>query len=179
MEIMEIISIIAIFLGPTIAIVISAILNQSYLNKQVKTNIFYALMQNRGFPFPPQFYTALNSINVAFYNDREVIHAWQEFRNYIASNPEKDKVILNNEDSNWNKEKEDHFYNLLIKMAKSLKYKFDEKDIKNTSYIPQEVIKNYELNNNINNLVKEMKKVFSTIAISQASEQEGKNKTDD
>ena len=78
-----------------------------------------------------------------------------------------------------NQVKEDHFYNLLIKMAKSLKYKFDKKDIKNTSYILQEVIKNYELNNNINNLVKEMKKVFSTIAISQVSEQEGKNKTDD
>lgn len=36
----------------------------------------------------------------------------------------------------------EHFYNLLKKMAKSLNYNFEEEDIKNTSYIPPEVIKN-------------------------------------
>ncbi len=183
---MEVISIIAIFLGPLIAVVISTILNQIYLKKnsdqQIKISIFYTLMQNREFPFSPQFYVALNSINVAFYNDKEVTHAWKEFRNFIASSPEKDKIIQSDENLKWNNEKKEHFYNLLKKMTKSLNYKFDEDDIKNTSYIPPEVIENYELNNiTVKSLAKQLTK-FIPLAISKftkESEQEGKNKTDD
>ncbi|RZV40196.1 MAG: hypothetical protein EVJ48_01515 [Candidatus Acidulodesulfobacterium acidiphilum] len=174
---MQIISIIAIFLGPLIAVIISIKLNQYYLKKnsdqQIKINIFYTLMQNREFPFSSQFYIALNSINVAFYNNKDVIHAWKEFRNYIASNPEKDKIISNNEDLKWNTEKKEHFYNLLKKMAKDLNYEFNEDDIKNTSYIPPEVIESYKLNNiTINELISKLSEFIGNALMKSNSETE-------
>ena len=183
---MEVISIIAIFLGPLIAVVISIRLNQFYLKKnsdqQIKINIFYTLMQNREFPFSPNIYIALNSINVAFYNDKDVTNAWVAFRNYITSNPEKDTIIPNDEDLKWNDEKKAHFFNLLKKMAKSLNYKFDEDDIKNTCYIPPEVVKNYKLNTTTASTLAEQVLKLVSMFISKYTkeiEQESKNKTGD
>lgn len=181
---MQIISIIAIFLGPLIAVIISIKLSQYYLKKnsdqQIKINIFYTLMQNREFPFSSQLYIALNSINVAFYNNKDVIHAWKEFRNYIASNPEKDKIIFNSEDLKWNNEKNEHFYNLLKKMAKSLNYEFNEDDIKNTSYIPPAAIQSYELNNvTIHELINKLSEFFGSASMKSDSETGHRSKLND
>ena len=137
-------------------------------------------MQNRESPFSSQLYIALNSINVAFYNNKDVINAWKEFRNYVASNPEKDKTTFNNENLRWNIEKNEHFYNLLKKMAKSLNYEFNEDDIKNTSYIPPEIIQKYELDNvTIYKLINTFQDSLKMLQMKSNNETEHRSKLND
>jgi hypothetical protein len=159
-----IISIAAIILGPIFAVVISIKMNQYYLQKnsknQLKYNVFFTLMQTRDITLNTSHIQALNSIDLVFYDDKSVIQKWHEYRNYITSNLEKD---ISAEDKDWLNKKRDFFCILLLEMSKSLRFKFEEADIKNNSYIPESMRREQETMLHIPDILNNMNEAMRII----------------
>ena len=123
----SIISIIAIIMGPILAVQAESWLSRERQKREQRLQVFRILMLTRKIPLSPLRIDALNSIDFYFDRDEEVTKKWRE---YLAKIKEIEQI------SDLADEK---FIDLLEEMAKALGYKkFDKTYIRETVYLPQE-----------------------------------------
>ncbi len=128
MTLTNILMIMAVLLGPVLAIQVTQFLDDRKEKRTRKLTLFKVLMSTRSYRTNWEHVQALNSINLEFNKDdkeeKEVVSAWEAYIDSLGN-----KVI--------SLEKQYEFFlTLLSKMAVILKYDFNETQIKNSSYAP-------------------------------------------
>lgn len=130
----EIISVCAIILGPILAVQIEKYLERRREKKNRRLSVFKTLMATRGSVLSWAHVEALNRIDLEFSNEKKfdkVTNAWKEYFDNLSQKPETTEQI-----AVWSKQNEELLAELLLKMGKSLGFKFDKVLIKRNVYSP-------------------------------------------
>lgn len=134
MEISNVLTITAIFVGPIVAVQLEKFLQRRGELRERKRGIFKTLMTTRGSSLSLAHVEALNRIDLEFSNEDKyinVIGAWKEYFDNLGQ-----KFETNEELKFWMIKNEELLANLLYEMGKSLGYKFDKVLIKRNIYFP-------------------------------------------
>ena len=130
--------IIAVIVGPILAVQIQKFIENRNTIKERKMHIFKTLMATRATTVSPLHVEALNMIDIEFHNDNKIVDAWKllldNFMNF-PKNP-KDPNYQTKLDASAEKSGE-LLSDLLSEMAKALNYDFDKVHLKRGGYIPQ------------------------------------------
>lgn len=125
-------TLIAIFLGPVIAVAMTRILDERSERRKRKFEVFRNLMQTRGIRLDPIHVAALNILEIEFYNEPSVRSAYTDYIAHLSAPmpnvSEQDKFFA---------QRSDLFMGLLHKMGVALKFQFDKRDLERLSYVPQ------------------------------------------
>ena len=125
--------ILAVFLGPIIAVRLTRYLDDKKEVRERKIKIFKTLMATRAYTISWEHVTALNQIDLEFdkanKKEKAVIDAWKEYLDILG--------IESLSPEQWNIKRIDLLVELLFKMAQVLNYDFDKTHIKNSSYSPK------------------------------------------
>jgi hypothetical protein len=135
MDLTSILTIVAIALGPVIAVQVQKFFERTRNNKNRKLQIFKSLMATRGAVLSVIHVEALNRIDLEFSDKKkykEVINAWKEYFDNLGNRVEKDEEI-----AIWSARNEELLANLLYEMGISLGFSFDKVLIKRNVYSPQ------------------------------------------
>ncbi|MDH5773415.1 MAG: hypothetical protein OEZ57_00695, partial [Nitrospirota bacterium] len=122
--------ILAVLIGPIVAVQLTRYLDNRKEVRERKLQVFKTLMATRGYTVSWDHVVALNRIDLEF--DREnkkekaVIEAWKEYLDLLGN-----KDITGEQ---WGVKRIDLLVELLYKMALVLDYDFDKTHIKNSSY---------------------------------------------
>ncbi|WP_075996533.1 DUF6680 family protein [Salaquimonas pukyongi] len=131
---MEYITIIAILLGPIIAVLITRYQDARRANVQRKLDVFRSLMKTRKTALDHEHVGALNLIELEFYKHEKVVQAYRAYIDFRYE-PEPNSGI--DDLDRHNKRGENLLYDLLSEIGRSLGYTFDKDDLKRFSYSPQ------------------------------------------
>lgn len=130
---MEYVTLIAVFVGPIAAVMVSQLIEKKKQLYNGKVWVFKTLMRTRATTLSPSHVEALNMIDVEFYGtakkDKDVVSAWKLYLDNLGDKTTSEEIR--------NSKRSDLFLELLHKMAIALNYDFDKQHIKNTSYLPQ------------------------------------------
>ena len=168
-------TIIAIILGPILAIQVQKIIERITQRRDEKRRLFITLMATRGRPLLLEHVQALNMIDITFTvkgiiasiifwrskKDKAVIDAWSVFRDHLYHFPKEptskvgtgiskeDTSTYNAQMETWISKKDDLLIEILDKMAKPLGYRFDKVLLKRGSYTPRHYddLEAYQLKN--------------------------------
>lgn len=126
-------TILAIFLGPIVAVQLTRYLDEKREIRNRKLNIFKTLMATRAYTVSWNHVEALNRIDLEFSkqkpNERKVLDAWKAYLDLLG-----DKALPPDQ---WTVKRVDLLVDLLQSMALVLKYDFDKTQIKNSAYAPK------------------------------------------
>jgi hypothetical protein len=132
LKISDWIMILAVLLGPIIAVQLTRYLDNKKELTQRKLDLFRTPMSTRAYNISWDHVSALNRIDVEFNNkvakEKEVLNSWKSYLDLLN-----DKNLT---PENWNSKRIDLFVDLLHKMALVLNYDFDKTHIKNSAYSP-------------------------------------------
>ena len=125
-------TILAIVLGPIIAVRLTRYLDERKEKRERKFNIFRTLMATRSQNLSWSHVEALNLIEVEFGStkktEKAVIDAWKEYHDLLNRPANSDR---------WGDTRIALLSELLFAMARYFDYSFNKTDIKNFSYSPQ------------------------------------------
>lgn len=132
MTIADWLMILAVLLGPIIAVQLTRFLDDKKEKRERKLQIFKTLMATRAYATSWDHVVALNRIDLEFNKDdkveKAVLDAWKQYLDLLS-----DKSI---QPEQWGIRRTDLLVELLYKMALVLDYDFDKTHIKNSSYAP-------------------------------------------
>ena len=124
--------ILAVLLGPIIAVQLTRYLDNKKEERTRKLEVFKTLMATRAYTISWDHVVALNRIDLEFDKDnmkeKAVIEAWKAYLDLLG-----DKEMPPEQ---WAVKRIDLLVELLHKMAQVLDYDFDKTHIKNSSYSP-------------------------------------------
>lgn len=129
--VLEVLTLIAIVLGPVVAVQVSQYLERNRQKRASREQVFKTLMRTRASRLSPARIEALNMIDVEFHGggkqDKAVVDAWKLYMNSLqacsaSSGPD---------------QRNDLYLDLLCKMGCSLGYRMDKAHIGSTCYLPQ------------------------------------------
>jgi hypothetical protein len=131
-----VISIVAILVGPIAAVWVTRRMDQHRVERDRRMDVFRSLMRTRRLRLSPDHVSALNLVEIEFYNEADVKAAWKDYFTNLVKFPP---------DSASERERESHMEEqnrllakLLHAMAKSLKfYNLEQIDIMQGGYTPQ------------------------------------------
>ncbi len=134
--------IIAIIIGPIMAVQIQKLLERRRQKRQAKEGIFKTLMSTRGTPVSLLHVQALNLIDLEFYGtnkkDKTVVDAWKMYRDHLYNHPNNSQEPdYKSKSESWGDKSRDLLTDLLFEMAQSLGYEFDKVHLKRGAYTPQ------------------------------------------
>lgn len=151
-------TIIAIILGPILAIQVQKFIERVTRERNEKRKVFMTLLTTRGRKIAPEHVQALNMIHVVYSSkkekkekkeDKAVVEAWDVYRDHLF-NPiapmklqadgkvsEADEKDFLDRSNKWHEKSDEHLCNLLRKMSESLGYRFPELWLKKGAYTPQ------------------------------------------
>lgn len=133
---MEILTIVALIVGPIAAVQIQKFLEQRREKHQRRLYVFKVLMATRGTGLSPDHVQALNTIDVEFYGDRKyakVLAAWRQYLDHLIVDQPGDDAQL----QAWGARRDDLLIDLMFEMGHSLKYDFDKVQIRRAFYNPK------------------------------------------
>ncbi len=129
------ITIVAIVLGPVVAIMTSQYLDKVRADKQRKLDVFRTLMQTRSMQISPEHVGALNLVELEFRDCPRVVSSWKE---YLAHLGEELPPIEEKTQYDRAIQKRDTLLTTLIdEMAKVLSIKIAQLEILRGNYVPQ------------------------------------------
>lgn len=124
--------ILAVLLGPIVAVRLTRYLDDRKEIRERKLWVFKTLMATRAYSLSPLHVEALNRIDLEFEatkkNEKQVLDTWKQYLDLLANrdiSPEQ-----------WNLRRVDLLVELLYHMGKCVGYDFDETQIKNGTYSP-------------------------------------------
>jgi len=124
--------ILAVFLGPIVAVQLTKHLDVKKEKRQRKLDIFKTLMATRSYSTSWDHVMTLNRIDLEFERsnskEKSVIDSWKEYLDLLG-----DKSITGEQ---WGAKRIELLVELLYKMALVLDYDFDKTHIKNSAYSP-------------------------------------------
>lgn len=128
----EIIMVLAVFLGPVVAVRLTRFLDDQREVRERKLQIFKTLMATRAYTLAATHVEALNRINLEFEpkkkHERKVLYAWKEYLDLLGKRNLPAEL--------WDEKRVDLLVELLYHMALALKYDFDKTQIRNGTYAP-------------------------------------------
>lgn len=133
METLDILTIIAIILGPIAAVQVDKWLQRNRADRERMVSIFKTLMATRGSVLSYTHVEALNRIDLEFSNSKKykkVIETWKEYFDNLSQKVDDEQIAV------WSARNEELLSNLLFEMGKSLGYSFDKVLIKRNIYSP-------------------------------------------
>jgi hypothetical protein len=137
-------SVVATIVSPFLVISISEFLADQKDIRNRKVSVFKVLMTTRGDNLTKEHVNALNYIDLEFDSDnaleKEVLDAWQLYHHHLGEHAEM---------PTWNQRREDLYAQLMLKMAKSLGFEFNETRIKTGYYKPNQFFKEQEIKDNL------------------------------
>ena len=86
MRVIEVLTLIAIFVGPIAAVLITRYIDNRRERLQRRMEIFRTLMRTRRTPIVPDHVGALNLIEIEFAKDAEVIKCWKALLTHFGTN---------------------------------------------------------------------------------------------
>lgn len=132
MTIADWVMILAVLLGPVIAVRLTRYLDNQKEERERKLQVFKTLMATRAYTVSWEHVVALNRIDLEFdtkkVKEKVVIDAWKAYLDLLG-----DKSLPPEQ---WAVKRVDLLVELLHAMAKVLDYDFDKTHIKNSSYSP-------------------------------------------
>jgi hypothetical protein len=134
LKIGDIITFIAIFLGPMAAFLLNSWNERRKDKKQKKIDIFRTLIANRMQKTAPLHISALNMIEIDFADDKNVLAAWKVYFENLSADFESMSEAA--KAKTYNK-RERLFAGLVSAIAKSLDLKIEQLDILTENYLPQ------------------------------------------
>jgi len=129
----EILTLIAIFTGPIVAVQIQKYIERNRDTRNRKVNIFKTLMATRGTVLSYEHVETLNRIDLEFSNKKKykkVIDSWKEYFDNLSQQATDDQLAV------WSARNDELLANLLFEMGKALNYDFDKILIKRNVYSP-------------------------------------------
>lgn len=135
MELINILTVIAIIAGSIAAIQIQQYIEKKKSNRNSKIGIFKTLMATRGTTLSVAHVEALNRIELEFSDNhkyKDVISTWNEYFNNLCDTSNRDNDL-----NLWVNNNKELLANLLLEMGSSLNYNFDKALIKRNIYSPQ------------------------------------------
>jgi hypothetical protein len=132
----SIITIVAIIIGPILAVQAETYLSRRREQRERRLQVFKTLMLTRKIPLSPNRIDALNLIDIYFDKDDEVTKGWRAY--FDTLNNVYKEGISDDETKRLNDKSEEKFIDLLDAMSKAVGYKkFDKTYLKNAVYFPQ------------------------------------------
>ncbi len=132
----SIITIVAIIIGPILAVQAETYLSRRREERERRLQVFRTLMLTRKVPLAPNRIDALNLIDIYFDKDDEVTKGWRAYFDTL-NNLFKEGISID-EAKRLNATSEEKFIDLLDSMSKAVGYKkFDKTYLKNAVYFPQ------------------------------------------
>ena len=122
--------VIATFVGPIAAVVVSFIREGSKDRKDRRLHVFRSLMATRRYVISVEHVTALNLIEVEFHKCKSVLEAWRAYLRFL-------EVPTTVEDDPWLEKRDRHLAELLFEMGKVVGIKYDSLSIYRGGYIPK------------------------------------------
>lgn len=122
----------AIALGPIIAVLLTRLLDRSRERRRRRMDVFRNLMQTRGVRLDPVHVAALNVVEIEFYKDQQVRHAFQSYIQHLSS-----PMPAVKEQDRFFDQRSDLFMNLLSEIGSSVGLAVDKRDLERLSYVPQ------------------------------------------
>lgn len=142
MDISDIVMILAVILGPILAVQTQKYLELIQETEKRKLHIFRTLISTRATKLSQDHVTALNMIDIEFYGkkyfgkrnqsegEKKITNAWKLYNDHLNNNSPYGNPDI------WNEEVDKLFNSLLYSMAKHLNYDFDEVQLKRDCYRP-------------------------------------------
>lgn len=128
----EIIMVLAVFLGPVVAVRLTRFLDDRKEVRERKLWIFKTLMATRAYTLAQTHVEALNRIDLEFEpknkHEKKVLHAWREYLDLLGNR--------NLAPDQWGVKRVDLLVELLFHMGLALNYDFDKTQIRNGTYSP-------------------------------------------
>lgn len=136
-KVIGICTIIAIIVGPLLALQAQKWLESWKEKRERKLMIFRALMATRAIQSKTTFehVRALNMVDVEFYGYKEILDTWDKYVRHLNDQTvdPKDKGAI----ERWARVGGDIFTDLLMAMAKELNYEFSVDHLKRQTYVPK------------------------------------------
>jgi hypothetical protein len=127
-------TILAIVIGPMIAIQVEKYLESRREKERRKIHLFRELMVTRGTRLSARHVEALNGIQIEFSDsgkEKKVLDAWKMYMTHLNNvHPEPDWKV-------WGQKSEDLLIELLYEMSSCLGYSFEKDRIKREAYVPK------------------------------------------
>jgi hypothetical protein len=142
MTIADVLMIMAVILGPILAVQVQKVIEKWRSGRERKIHIFKVLMATRGRPVSPNHVEALNLIDIEFSGnnkkEKSVRDAWKIYLNHLCEYPQdyQDQAYKSKVDA-WISKSSDCLVDMLYTMAQTLGYDFDKVQLKKGAYTPQ------------------------------------------
>lgn len=124
--------VVAVLLGPIIAVRLTRFLDDRKEVRERKLWVFKTLMATRAYTVAPAHVEALNRIDLEFKSnkkhEKKVLEAWREYLDLLGAK--------NLSPEQWDVRRVDLLVELLYHMGHSLSYDFDKTQIRNGTYSP-------------------------------------------
>ena len=131
MNVSQWIMVAAMLLGPILAVQIQKFLEARREFRRTRMNLFHTLMQTRGNRLDAAHVQALNSIDLLFHKDKEVVDAWRIYHDHLTA---LDGSTPDARLDEWVKRDQDHLVELLAALSRVLGYDFDTMRLKRAIY---------------------------------------------
>lgn len=130
---MEVITILAIVVGPVLALMVQRWLDATRTADARRLSVFRELMATRAARLSPRHVEALNLIELEFTGKKfaKVRAEWKEYLDSLSNTPTDEALQAVHYQS-----REEKFVTLVVQMGKSLGYSFDSVAIKRNAYSP-------------------------------------------
>ncbi len=140
MSLLSILTILAIIIGPCLAVWGNGYLDRRREQRARKMDIFRTLMRTRDARLSPDHIAALNLVEIEFVDHPEVIKRWRELHQHFgtihAKHP-KEATEPRLHDERIGKERLELLTQMLDLMAKVLKFRIEQMEILRGGYYPQ------------------------------------------
>jgi len=133
MNLTNILTIAAVFLGPITALVIQRELDRRRERDKRQRDLFKTIWATRLFPARLQYphVQALNMVGIEFEGNGKVVDAWKEYIDFL-NKPSPD----NEQQPQFFRDRDVKFHSLIFALSQALRYKFSRLEIEKLSYSP-------------------------------------------
>ena len=132
MILMGLATILAILVGPSIAVWITRKIDQERADKARKMEIFRTLMRTRGMPIHWDHVGALNLVEVEFSDHENVIERWKEYLAHLNERPPEEQADL----ATFGQKRDTLLTALMDAIANALDIKITQLEILQGNYVP-------------------------------------------
>jgi hypothetical protein len=131
--ILDLVSIVAIILGPSLGVCLAYYLTNRSEKRGIKVKTFCALLAYRKIRTHQNCVEALNIIEVIFSEDKNVLNSYKNYMDVINKRPQQDQTSTNK----WLEELDDLYAKLLHSISNALGFVMSEIDLMRGGYSPQ------------------------------------------
>jgi len=130
---MAIATIVAVLLGPILAVLVTRFVDERRLKHTRRMEVFRTLMRTRRMRLTPEHVGAINLVEIEFDGESPVLDAWKAYWGHLHQTVPTDQA----QQRQFFQDQDGLLTRLLHAIAKSLGFKIEQLDIFQGGYVPQ------------------------------------------